>query len=146
MANHAFASGHILCTDLVQRSQVLALIERLPDSADACSPFAIWRGIFHAPLAPSRAGYIIPFGLSGKYFAGPDEVGAFLNYWENLIAQMNAEQVFMAIEQEFIYSEQPFGKFYFQWQNRAAQTGWVFCGTLPIDENWSSRFETKDSS
>jgi hypothetical protein len=144
LANLAFTSGHILCTDLNQRSQILKVIDTLPGSVMADVPFAIWKGIFHAPLDPCRAGYIITFGLSHKYFGEPDEIGSFLHFWEDLISKIIAEQIFMAIEQEFVCSDQPFGKFYFQWENHPNQeNGWIFCGTMPNDDSWVSQFETR---
>jgi hypothetical protein len=144
MANDAFASGHILALNRFERDAVLAKIARLPSQPED-GEFCIWQGIFHAPEAPARAGYIITFGLSHKYFGESDQIGAFLSFWENFIADLPAYELFIALEQEFCYSYQPFGKFYFQWRSQSDKQGqnqkWVFQGSQPIDLDWLSRFE-----
>ncbi|MGI9302672.1 MAG: hypothetical protein ACR2RB_08200 [Gammaproteobacteria bacterium] len=146
MANVAWASGHILCRDGSQRNALLEKIELLPDEPYK-SDFSIWKGIFHAPEYPCRAGYIVTFGLSHKYFGEVSEVGRFLDFWEELISDIRANELFIALEQEFMGSYELFGKFYFQWSwvtyPKTTEGRWVFRGTMPVDQNWKSHFETE---
>ena len=146
MANVAWASGHLLCSDDKDRAAVLKKINLLPDKPYE-SAFSIWKGIFHAPLEPNRAGYIITFGLSHKYFGEIDEIVKFLDFWEEFISDLPAQELFMSVEQEFCSSYELFGKFYFQWKRdyfpKSSESRWIFYGTAPIDETWQSKFETK---
>ena len=141
MANTAFMSGHILCSDFEQRRRALNRINQLPEDSSN-GEFGICRGIFHAPEDPSRAGPIITFGLSHKYLF--EEIEDFLSFWEDLLSDIEAEELFIALEQEFIDSQQPFGKFYFLWRwethPRRNDGGWAFHG-LPASDDWQSRFE-----
>ncbi|MBT9313265.1 hypothetical protein IXB28_13700 [Leptothoe kymatousa TAU-MAC 1615] len=64
-----------------------------------------------------------------------------------------ADELFIALEPSSIYSDDPFGKFYFQWEwhpvhgwspdLKPTDGRWVFNGTLPIDTTWKSRFATE---
>lgn len=143
MAAEAWASGHILCSHMEERNELLAKIKHLPASPYE-NPFSIWQGIFHAPLAPNRAGFIITFGLSHKYLGEPQAIGAFLSFWEEFIADLSAVELFIAMEQEFFWSNNTFGKFYFQWSREydpaSGNKDWVFQGQLP-DDVWQSRFQ-----
>lgn len=145
MANEAWASGHILCFEQSGTNDILRKISKLPDEPYK-GPFSIWKGIFHAPAESNKAGLIITFGLSHQYLGEASEIGDFLTFWEDLICDVKACEVFIALEQEFIYSDQPFGKFYFNWQwesyPKSHDGRWVFRGTTPIDQQWKSRFET----
>ena len=145
MANVAWISGHIMCLNGDDRSTAIEKIDSLPkEPYQDC--FSIWNGIFHAPLAPCRAGFIITFGLSHKYLGEDDVIGEFLNFWEDFIEDLPVHELFIALEQEFICSHEPFGKFYFQWQReyfpKSDRSRWVFKGTMPINSEWQSRFET----
>lgn len=84
--------------------------------------------------------------MSHKYLGEVDVIGEFLNFWEDFIEDLPAQELFIALEQEFIYSYELFGKFYFQWRReyfpKSDRSRWVFQGTMPIDSEWKSRFET----
>lgn len=144
MANVAIANGYILVGNKLNHGCVLDKINKLPNQASD-GEFCIWKGIFYSPPEPTRAGHMITFGLSHKYFGEADEIGQFLDFWENFIHDLPADELFMAVEQEFTYSDEAFGKFYFQWKNefisKSMDRRWVFHGRMPLDENWKSRFE-----
>ena len=146
MANDAWASGHIRCLNLEERDVVLAEIEKLP-SEPYEDDFSIWKGIFHAPVHPNRAGFLITIGLSHKYFGEDNEIGKFLSFWETFIENLPAHELFIAVEQEFIWSDGPFGKFYFQWTRecvaKPSDSYWVFRGEPPLDFKWKSKFKTE---
>ena len=46
-------------------------------------------------MAPCRAGFIITFGLSHKYLGEVDVIGEFLNFWEDFIEDLPAQELFI---------------------------------------------------
>lgn len=100
MANDAWATGHILSLNETELDIVLKKIDQLPNQPYQ-GDFAIWKGIFHLIKEPNKAGFLITFGLSHKYFGESDEIGTFLNFWEEFISDLPAHELFIALEQEF---------------------------------------------
>ena len=149
MSNNATATGHIKCFNSESIGMVQNRINQLP-AIPYNGPFSIWRGLFHAIEEPNIDGHLIVFGLSFKSFGEEDEIGGFLDFWEELIEGLPIDELFIAAEQEFHWSNELFGKFYFQWVRRpypkSSESRIIFQGMQPIDINWQSRFESNLSS
>ena len=147
MANDAFASGHILARNLEDRNRLIQKVNTLPDKPYQGN-FSIWKGLFHFPEEPSRAGYISTFGLSFKYFGEPDEIGSFLDFWESFIEDLSVDELFLNVWQEFMATYHLFGRAYFLWLRecypKQREKRWVFQGCQPVDTSWRSRFEVAE--
>ncbi len=146
MANNAWATGHILCLTVEVRDQLLQRVNHLPQKTTS-HRFGVCRDIFHAVREPNIGGHLLLFGLSHKYFGEQDQIGEFLTFWEDFITDIPANELFIAVEQEFTYSSQPFHKWYFQWRwtyfPKSTEGRWVFKGKEPPDGTWRSKFEVE---
>ena len=145
MSADSIVCGYFLVRSTNEYAMAQEKIMRLPKGLPA--KLYMCQEIFHkTPSYLSQAGYMIPIAFSGKSIALPDTLGEYLDMWEEFISDLQGEELFLCIDQEFGWSSREhFCKQYYQWVMTSYESKdpakWVFMGNLPeYDGNWKSKF------